>query len=44
MKQHKEASRMVKRVKKMSKKGLMRGGLGALMPGGGGGGGFGGLR
>ena len=43
MKQHKEASRMVKRVKKMSKKGLMRGGLGALMPGGGGGG-FGGLR
>ncbi len=43
MKQHKEASRMVKRVKKMSKKGLMRGGLGGLMPGGGGGG-FGGLR
>jgi len=42
MKQHKEASRMVKRVKKMSKKGLMRGGLGALMPGGGGS--FGGLR
>ncbi len=35
MKQHKEASRMVKRVKKMGKKGLMRGGLGALMPGGG---------
>ena len=45
MKQHKEASRMVKRVKKMGKKGLMRGGLGGLMPGGGGGGGgFGGLR
>ncbi len=43
MKQHKEASRMVKRVKKMGKKGLMRGGLGGLMPGGGGGG-FGGLR
>ena len=42
MKQHKEASRMVKRVKKMGKKGLMRGGLGGLMPGGGGG--FGGLR
>ena len=36
MKQHKEASRMVKRVQKMGKKGLMRGGLGALMPGGGG--------
>ena len=33
---------MVKRVKKMGKKGLMRGGLGGLMPGGGGG--FGGLR
>ncbi|MHA1153820.1 MAG: signal recognition particle protein [Alphaproteobacteria bacterium] len=44
MKQHKEASRMVKRVKKMGKKGLMRGGLAGLMPGGGGGGGFGGLR
>ena len=44
MKQHKEASSMVKRVKKMGKKGLMRGGLGALMPGGGSGGGFGGLR
>jgi signal recognition particle subunit SRP54 len=41
MKQHKEASRMVKRVKKMGKKGLMRGGLGGLMPGGGG---FGGMR
>jgi hypothetical protein len=26
---------MVKRVKKMGKKGLMRGGLGGLMPGGG---------
>ena len=34
-----------KRVKKMSKKGMLRGGLGALMPGGGGGGGgFGGTR
>jgi len=44
MKQHKEASSMVKRVKRMGKKGLMRGGLGALMPGGGSGGGFGGLR
>ncbi len=38
MKQHKEASRMVKRVSKMGKKGLMRGGLGGLLPGGGGGG------
>ncbi len=36
LKQHKDASRMVKRVKKMGKKGLMRGGLGGLMPGGGG--------
>jgi len=36
MKQHKEASRMVKRVKKMGKKGMLRGGLGSLMPGGGG--------
>jgi signal recognition particle subunit SRP54 len=36
MKQHKEASRMVKRVKKMGKKGMLRGGLGGLMPGGGG--------
>ena len=45
MKQHKEAGRMVKRVKKMGKKGMLRGGLGALMPGGGGGGGgFGGTR
>ncbi len=35
MKQHKEASRMVKRVKKMGKKGLLRGGLAGLMPGGG---------
>jgi signal recognition particle subunit SRP54 len=42
MKQHKEASRMVKRVQKMGKKGMMRGGLSGLMPGGGGGG-FGGL-
>jgi signal recognition particle subunit SRP54 len=36
MKQHKEASRMVKRVKKMGKKGMLRGGLSSLMPGGGG--------
>ena len=35
MKQHKEASRMVKRVQKMGKKGLLRGGLAGLMPGGG---------
>ncbi len=32
LKQHKEASRMVKRVSKMSKKGLMRGGLSGLLP------------
>ena len=36
LKQHKEASRMVKRVSKMSKKGLMRGGLSGLLPPGGG--------
>ena len=36
LKQHKEASRMVKRVSKMSKKGLMRGGLSSLLPPGGG--------
>ncbi|MCH8926295.1 MAG: signal recognition particle protein [Proteobacteria bacterium] len=32
LKQHKEASRMVKRVSKMGKKGLMRGGLSGLLP------------
>ena len=32
LKQHKEASRMVKRVSKMSRKGLMRGGLSGLLP------------
>ena len=36
LKQHKEASRMVKRVSKMGKKGLMRGGLNGLLPPGGG--------
>ena len=42
LKQHMEASRMVKKVKKMGKKGLMRHGLGGLLPPGGGmpGGGF----
>jgi signal recognition particle subunit SRP54 len=36
LKQHREASRMVKRVKKMGKKGLMRGGLSGMLPPGGG--------
>ncbi len=36
LKQHMEASRMVKKVKKMGKKGLMRHGLGGLLPPGGG--------
>ncbi len=36
LKQHKEASRLVKRVKKMGKKGLMRGGLSGMLPPGGG--------
>ena len=50
LKQHQEATRMMKKVKKMGKKGMMRHGLGGLMPGGGGGpggmggGGFGGIR
>ena len=35
LKQHQETSKMMKRVKKMGKKGLMRGGLPGLMPGGG---------
>ena len=43
LKQHQEATRMMKKVKKMGKKGMMRHGLGGLMPGGGGGG-FGGIR
>ena len=38
LKQHQEANRMMKKVKKMGKKGLMRHGLSGLMPGGGGGG------
>jgi signal recognition particle subunit SRP54 len=35
LKQHKDASRMMKRVQKMGKKGMLRGGLGGLMGGGG---------
>jgi len=38
LKQHQEAGRMMKRVRKMGKKGMLRGGLGGLMPGRGGGG------
>jgi len=34
LKQHKDATRMMKRVQKMGKKGMMRGGLGGLMGGG----------
>jgi signal recognition particle subunit SRP54 len=34
LKQHKEATRVMKRVQKMGKKGMMRGGLGGLMGGG----------
>jgi len=37
MKQHQEAARMMKRVRKMGKKGMLRGGLASLMPGKGGG-------
>ncbi len=37
MKQHQEAGRMMKRVRKMGKKGMLRGGLSNLMPGRGGG-------
>ncbi|MCG8356314.1 MAG: signal recognition particle protein, partial [Kiloniellales bacterium] len=36
LKQYQEATRMMKRMRKMGKKGLMRHGLGGLMPGGGG--------
>jgi len=36
LKQHQEASRMMKRVRKMGKKGLLRGGLSNLLPSGGG--------
>jgi len=35
LKQYQEAARMMKKVKKLGKKGLMRHGLGGLMPGGG---------
>ncbi|WP_422369594.1 signal recognition particle protein [Pelagibius sp.] len=41
LKQHKDATRVMKRVQKMGKKGMMRGGLPGLMPGGGGGNPFG---
>jgi len=34
LKQHKDATRLMKRVQKMGKKGMMRGGLGGLMGGG----------
>ncbi len=34
LKQHKDATRVMKRVKKMGKKGMLRGGLGGLMGGG----------
>ncbi len=37
LKQHQEAGRMMKRVRKMGKKGMLRGGLSGLMPGGPGG-------
>ncbi len=43
MKQYQDANRMMKRVRKLGKKGLMRHGLPGMMPGGGAGG-FGGLR
>ena len=36
LKQHRDANRMFKRVRKMGKKGLMRGGLGGMLPPGGG--------
>ena len=42
MKQYQEATRMMKRVKKLGKKGLMRHGLPGMPPGGMGGGGMGG--
>ncbi|NIA68221.1 signal recognition particle protein [Pelagibius litoralis] len=41
LKQHKDATRMMKRVHKMGKKGMLRGGLPGLMPGGGSGNPFG---
>ena len=36
LKQHKDATRVMKRVQKMGKKGMLRGGLPGMMPGGGG--------
>jgi signal recognition particle subunit SRP54 len=44
LKQFDDMSVMMKRMSKLGQKGLMRGGLAALMPGGGGGGGSGGKR
>jgi signal recognition particle subunit SRP54 len=54
LKQHMEAAKMMKRMRKLGKKGLMRGGMGGMLPpggmggggmgGGGMGGGFGGIR
>jgi signal recognition particle subunit SRP54 len=38
LKQFQEASRMMKKVSKLEKKGKLPGGLGGLLPGGGGGG------
>jgi len=43
LKQYQEASRVMKRVSKLEKKGRLPGGLGGLLPGGGGGPGSGGL-
>jgi signal recognition particle subunit SRP54 len=44
LKQHMEATRVFKKVRKMGKKGMMRGGLGSILPGSGRGpGGFGGM-
>ena len=40
LKQFAEASKMMKRVNKLGKKGLLRGGMGGLLGGGGGGGGL----
>jgi signal recognition particle subunit SRP54 len=38
LKQYQDMSHMMKKMNKLGKKGLMRHGIGALMPGGGGGG------
>ncbi len=44
LKQFDDMTTMMKRMNKLGQKGLMRQGIGALMPGMGGGGGFGGGR